>query len=76
MRMTEKHLELGAELRRLRLAAGLTQFQLAISNGVDVSTISRWERGHYPRSGPKHRKIRLAVWHLVKASTEAVADAE
>lgn len=35
----------GAEIRKLRKSAGLTQGELADLIGVDHSTISRWERG-------------------------------
>lgn len=33
------------ELKEIRLAKGLSQAELARALGVDVMTISRWERG-------------------------------
>jgi transcriptional regulator with XRE-family HTH domain len=38
----------GAELRRCRLQAGISQMQLANRSGVAQSTISRLERGRVP----------------------------
>jgi DNA-binding transcriptional regulator YiaG len=36
-------------LRKARVAAGLTRAQLAVSLGVDPSTVARWEDGvSYP----------------------------
>lgn len=35
----------GAELRRARLAMGMTQRQLALVLGVHVNTVACWERG-------------------------------
>ena len=34
----------GAELKRLREAANLTQLQLAAALGVHLATLSRWEQ--------------------------------
>ncbi|BAS10403.1 hypothetical protein AHiyo4_38250 [Arthrobacter sp. Hiyo4] len=36
---------LGAELRKLRAKAGLTQARVAALSGMDVSTVKRFERG-------------------------------
>jgi transcriptional regulator with XRE-family HTH domain len=38
--------QFGATLRRLREAAGLTQEQLGARCGMDLSAVSRLERGH------------------------------
>lgn len=47
--LAEAHIEyrsmLGADLRQLRKAAGLTQRQAAERLGVDENTVARWERG-------------------------------
>lgn len=41
----------GKQLRKKRLAAGLTQAELAQAAGVDRGTILRWEAGkHRPRT--------------------------
>ena len=46
-------------LRALRVAAGLTQANLAEQVGVDIATISRWEDG---KSGiADSRKAQLAL---------------
>jgi len=37
--------QLGANLRRLRTAAGLSQMELSNRSGVDMAEISRLERG-------------------------------
>ena len=37
--------QLGVNLRRLRLAAGLTQMELSNRSGLDMAEISRLERG-------------------------------
>jgi transcriptional regulator with XRE-family HTH domain len=38
--------QFGATVRRLRTAAGLTQEQLGERCGMDLSAVSRLERGH------------------------------
>jgi len=38
----------GAELKRLRERAGLTQTELADAAEIDYRTILRWEKGHIP----------------------------
>lgn len=44
-KMSEKRPVFGAEVRRLRLGAGLTQAQAAEIVGRDANTVARWERG-------------------------------
>lgn len=39
--------ELGQRLRTLRVASGLTQFDLAAQCGLHRMSINRYERGHY-----------------------------
>lgn len=51
-----KQPEVGQIIHDLRLLAGLTQEQLAISLGVTYSTINRWENG---RSKPSPMAIKL-----------------
>lgn len=46
-----------AELRILRMAAGLTQARLARLIGVDEASVSNWERGRKIPSA-----IHLAAW--------------
>lgn len=50
----------GAELRRCRYHAGLSQTQLAERSGVAQSTISRMERGIVPRAA-MYRVVLLAA---------------
>jgi transcriptional regulator with XRE-family HTH domain len=38
--------QFGATVRRLRMAAGLTQEQLGAACDMDLSAVSRLERGH------------------------------
>jgi transcriptional regulator with XRE-family HTH domain len=47
----------GKELKQKREALGMTQMELARVLGVDVSTVSRWERGI--RSIPAHLPLAL-----------------
>ncbi len=56
-----------ATLRELRLAAGLTQQEVAQRIGVSVSQVSRWEQPDGPRPQPGHR-ARLARLLKVRAS--------
>lgn len=44
--VTRQRREVGDRLRRLRIAAGLTQMALADRAGLDHRTISRCENGH------------------------------
>lgn len=58
--------QLGMEIRRLRLAAGLTQAELAERAGVSRRWLGRLERGHTgAETGNLMRVVRalgLAVW--------------
>jgi transcriptional regulator with XRE-family HTH domain len=57
-----EHEDIGVELRRLREAISFSQLQVAVLCRVDVSTISRWERGrHQHTHRSKDRQIRHAV---------------
>jgi len=51
----------GAEVRRLRKAAGLTQGALARRLGVQKSTVYRWETGRTRITRPMARLIRLVL---------------
>jgi transcriptional regulator with XRE-family HTH domain len=53
-------LRFGAELRRCRLNAGMSQTQLAERSGVPQSTISRFERGLVPRAA-MYKIVMLSV---------------
>ncbi|GAA1406339.1 hypothetical protein GCM10009639_54140 [Kitasatospora putterlickiae] len=44
--LQQQRWEVGARLRALRLARGLSQIQLQTRSGVDNKTISRYENGH------------------------------
>jgi len=43
--MGERQIQWGANLRQARIAAGLTQTQLAELGGVGQASVSRWESG-------------------------------
>ena len=45
MAAVEPKQQFGANLRRLRTAAGLTQMELSNRSGLDMAEISRLERG-------------------------------
>src|SRR5262249_21731315 len=51
----------GAEVRKLRKAAGLTQGALARRLGVQKSTVYRWETGRTRITRPMARLIRLLL---------------
>ena len=51
----------GAELRRLRREAGMSQPELAEEIGVAVFTLSEWERGRQSISARRAREIRDAL---------------
>jgi transcriptional regulator with XRE-family HTH domain len=55
-----------ATLREFRLAAGLTQQEVAQRVGVSVSQVSRWEQPGGPKPQPGHR-ARLARLFKVPA---------
>ena len=44
-------------IKNLRLAAGLTQEQLAKKMKVDQSAVSRWEAGEYAPQKKCHKKL-------------------
>jgi len=53
------HYPRAAEVRRLRLAAGLTRLDLADATDVSVDTIKRWEQGrNRPHPKPLARLAR------------------
>jgi putative transcriptional regulator len=54
---TIKQPEIGKLIRKLRLACGLTQEQLAASLGVVYPTVNRWENGHAQPSPLAMQKI-------------------
>jgi transcriptional regulator with XRE-family HTH domain len=58
-----------ATLRELRLAAGLTQQEVAERLGVSVSQVSRWERPDGPRP---QRGNRLRIAKLFKVPAESI----
>jgi transcriptional regulator with XRE-family HTH domain len=67
--------DLGVELRRLREVVGLSQLEVAYLCQVDVSTISRWERGrHQHTHRSKDRAIRLALQALRWAARLQASD--
>ena len=47
----------GANIARLRKAAGMTQEELAELLGVHIVTLNRWERGHFEPKGSILTKI-------------------
>jgi transcriptional regulator with XRE-family HTH domain len=60
---------IGEQLRELREIVGLSQMDVAILCRVDVSTISRWERGrHQHTHRSKDRQIRSALEALTWAA--------
>jgi transcriptional regulator with XRE-family HTH domain len=63
----------GARLRSLRLAAGLTQLELAARSGVSHEAISLLELG---RRGPQIATIRRLAEALEVAPADLVAPAE
>jgi transcriptional regulator with XRE-family HTH domain len=60
--------------RRARLLLGMTQAQFAEMFDVDVTTVSRWERGKlrpHPEAWKRIRQIAGATYDLVRASPVA-----
>lgn len=58
-----------SELKKQREKLGLSQRELAEALGVDVGTISRWERG--ARTPPKYVALALeALERIVKKSPQ------
>lgn len=51
----------GAELRRRRVAAGLTQQQLASRTGRTRGEISHWENGHWGCRPPQLTALAAAL---------------
>lgn len=52
-----------AGLRRVRIANGITQLQLAELLGVEQATISRWERGSQKPDASTQDRIRELLFH-------------
>ncbi|GIU48894.1 DNA-binding protein RDGA [Shewanella sairae] len=70
--MSENHI--AANVKWLRVNAGLSQEELAEKINVTKSTISQWERGLFQ---PKHRHINaLAQYFNVSTNSLIVGDAE
>lgn len=77
---------LGAELRLLREAAGLTLGQVAERTGLDETALTRLESGHTPSPslyhlwqyalalGPKGRFVGFVVAEMFSASLQATAE--
>lgn len=49
--------ELGAKLRAARIAMGMTLVQIAQRTGIDVSQLSRFERGDFKRTSRNLQKL-------------------
>lgn len=52
---------IGANIRRIRKAAGMTQEELAAKAGVSLGSIQGYEQGKYMPKGVNSRKIALAL---------------
>lgn len=64
----------GANIRRRRLAVGLIQQDLAQALGIEVETVSRYERGHIAppieQLGRIARVLTTPVWTLFLSAKE------
>jgi transcriptional regulator with XRE-family HTH domain len=60
------HIDFAVRLRSLRLAAGLTQGELARRCGIFLSTIGNLERGCYPRPRTVERLVSVLGSALVE----------
>lgn len=58
---------IGANVRRLRRAAGMSQATLAVKMGVDRGYVSGLERG-------KHNPTALTLWHTSLALDARIAE--
>lgn len=58
---TTPQTSLGDTIRRLRLAAGLTQWEIAVRTGLSLSAIQSIERGRRPGSRASLRAIAAAL---------------
>lgn len=73
----DKGKDIGTELRELRELIGLSQMEIAFLCRVDVSTISRWERGRHKHTHrSRDRQIRMALRALRWAAELQEADPE
>ncbi len=64
-------MSIGENIRRLRIAAGLTQGELAKKVGVCTSTVTQWELG---MSSPRMRRVDAIAGALGVAPREIVDD--
>lgn len=60
-----------AEMKQLREEMELTQTELAQELGVDMMTVSRWERGRHPI--PKYIDLAVSYLKLRRRMPEAEA---
>lgn len=58
------------KIRELRIAAGLTQEELAKKMRVDQSAVSRWESGEYKPQRKCHKKLAKVLQCTVEQLTE------
>lgn len=63
--MVKKRDTLGARMRAARLAAGLSQTELADRSGIPKPTLSRYENDHVLPSIPTLRRVARAMGHAV-----------
>jgi transcriptional regulator with XRE-family HTH domain len=66
----------GANIKALRLSSGLTQQDLAQTLGIEVETVSRYERGLYTPPVEQLEKIARALgvvaWTLMVSNAEEI----
>lgn len=55
----------GDDLKRERLALGVTQRQLALALGIHPNTVACWERGDKPIGNPTMVRLALVQVHAV-----------
>lgn len=61
----------GRERRRIRLAAGATQNEIAADVGVHWTTVARWERNAQVPTGPNAERYALLLDQLERAAHAA-----